>query len=99
MDAHRHFEILYHFSIEDLNLLISLRVKLAKDSPRVDSLTSVFLGVNWIEREMSELLGIEFVGHPDMRRLLLSEEWPKDVYPLRQDYQEWDESAVRDRGV
>ena len=99
MDTRRHLEILYHFSVEDLNLLISLRVKLEKDNARVDSLASVIKGAIWIEREMAELLGIEFLGHPDPRRLLLADEWPQGVYPLRADYQEWDETAVRDRGV
>ena len=49
--------------------------------------------------DIPELLGIEFIGHPDPRRLLLSDEWPEGVYPLRRDYKEWDETAVRDRGV
>ena len=99
MDARSHFEILYHFNIEYLNVLISIRVKLDKKDPRVASLTPVFNGVNWIEREMNELLGIEFEGHPDMRRLLLAKEWPEGVYPLRTDYEEWDKNAIRDRGV
>ncbi len=99
LDARTHLEILYHFSLEYINLLISLRVKLDKEKPEIESLANTFKGVNWIEREMSELLGIEFKNHPDMRRLLLSDEWPKGVYPLRRDYQEWDKKAVRDRGV
>ena len=48
---------------------------------------------------MNELLGIEFKGHPEMKRLLLPEEWPAGVYPLRTDYEEWDKKAIRDRGV
>jgi Ni,Fe-hydrogenase III component G len=99
IDARTNLEILYHFSIETMNLLISLRVKLEKSNPRVDSLANAIEGTNWIEREMHELLGIEFAGHPDMRRLLLADEWPEGVYPLRGDYQEWDKKAVRDRGV
>jgi Ni,Fe-hydrogenase III component G len=99
VDARTHLEILYHFSLEYINLLISLRVKLDKEKPAIDSLANTFKGVNWIEREISELLGIEFKNHPDMRRLLLSDEWPEGVYPLRRDYQEWDKKAVRDRGV
>jgi len=55
--------------------------------------------MNWIEREMRELLGITFEGHPDPRRLLLPDNWPDGVYPLRQDYSEWDETAIRTRGV
>lgn len=99
LDARTHLEILYHFSIETINLLISLRVKLDRENPRVSSLTPVFKAANWIEREIHELLGIEFDGHPNLSRLLLADEWPDGVYPLRTDYQEWDKNAIRDRGV
>jgi Ni,Fe-hydrogenase III component G len=92
-------EILYHFSLEYINLLISLRVKLSRENPQVDSLAPLFKGANWIEREIHEILGVNFRGHPDLRRLLLPDEWPGGVYPLRTDYQEWDKKAIRDRGV
>lgn len=98
-DFRNHMEILYHFTLEDINLLISLRVKLSREKPEIDSLTAVFEGANWIEREMHELLGINFKGHQDLRKLLLSDDWPEGVYPLRADYQEWDRNAVRDRGI
>ncbi|MFH1092767.1 MAG: NADH-quinone oxidoreductase subunit C [Candidatus Omnitrophota bacterium] len=99
VDLRYHMEILYHFTMEEINLVISLRVKLEKDSLEIDSLTPVFEAANWIEREMNELLGINFKGHPDLRRLLLPDEWPEGVYPLRRDYKEWDKNAIRDRGV
>ena len=99
MDLRNHMEILYHFTIEEINLIISLRVKLAKDNLEIDSLAPVFEAANWVEREINELLGINFRGHPDLRRLLLSDEWPEGVYPLRRDYKEWDKKAIRDRGV
>lgn len=99
IDCRNHFEIVYHFTIDEIDLVISLRVHLDKNNPQIASLTSIMKGASWIEREMSELLGITFVGHPDMRRLLLSDEWPQGVFPLRRDYQEWDKDAVRDRGV
>ena len=99
VDTRQHMEILYHFTIEDINLLISLRVKLPKSKLEIDSLVSVFEAANWIEREIHELLGIDFKGHPDLRRLLLSDDWPEGVHPLRSDYKEWDKNAIRDRGV
>ena len=100
VDLRNHMEILYHFTFEDINLLISLRVKLDKSKElEIDSLASTFEGANWIEREMHELLGISFKGHPDLRRLLLSDDWPEGVYPLRCDYKEWDKKAIRDRGT
>jgi len=99
LDTRHHMELLYHFTFEDINLIISLRVKLKKDKLEINSLTSLFAGANWIEREIYEMLGINFKGHPDLRRLLLSDDWPEGVYPLRCDYKEWDKKAIRDRGV
>jgi len=99
VDTPTHIEILYHFSLEYINLLVTLRIKLERDNPAVDSLAPVFKGANWIEREIHEILGVDFKGHPDMRRLLLPDEWPAGVYPLRRDYTEWDKNAIRDRGV
>lgn len=96
-DARSHIEILYHFTLEDINLIVSLRVKLSREKPVVESLATSFKAANWIEREMNEMLGITFKGHPDMRRLLLPDEWPEGVYPLRADYEEWDEKADRNR--
>ena len=98
-DRRTHLEILYHFTIEEIDLLISLRVDLPLNKPEIDSLTGVGEAFNWIEREMAELLGIKFKGHPEMKRLLLSDQWPKKSYPLRRDYKEWDKGAVRDRGI
>ncbi|MHC2995134.1 MAG: NADH-quinone oxidoreductase subunit C [Candidatus Atribacteria bacterium] len=99
VDMRNHMEILYHFLIEDIDLLISLRVKLQKPKLEIDSLVPVFEGANWIEREIHEILGINFKGHPDLKRLLLPDDWPDGVYPLRRDYKEWDKNAIRDRGV
>lgn len=99
VDTRHHIEILYHFTLEDLNLMVNLRVRLDRAEPSIASLAPCFEGANWIEREIHEMLGVEFRGHPDMRRLLLPDDWPEGVQPLRRDYTEWDESAVRDRGV
>lgn len=99
MDARHHMEILYHFTLEEIDLLVSLRVTLEKSHLEIDSIAPLFEGANWIERELNEVLGITFKGHPDMRKLLLPDDWPEGVYPLRRDYQEWDKNAIRDRGV
>jgi len=99
VDTRENIEILYHFIIEEINLLISLRVKLNKDKPEIASLAPEIEAANWIEREIHEMLGVNFKGHPDLRRLLLQDQWPQGVYPLRRDYKEWDKNAIRDRGV
>ena len=98
-DTPEGIEILYHFTLEDLNLMLNLRVLLDRENPVIPSLGKSIEAVNWIERELMELLGITFDGHPDPRRLLLPDNWPDGVFPLRQDYTEWDDTAVRTRGV
>jgi NADH:ubiquinone oxidoreductase subunit C len=78
------FEIIYHFSFDKVGEIYSARVLIAgKDDPKVDSITPIFPGAEWIEREMWEMLGIDFTGHPNLKRLLLAEDWPEGEYPLR----------------
>lgn len=79
-------EIIYHFAFDKLNKLVNLRVILDRKKPEIDSLTKIIKGSSWIEREMSELLGINFKGHPNLKRLLLDDDWPEGKYPLRKDY-------------
>jgi NADH:ubiquinone oxidoreductase subunit C len=83
-DLPAHFEILYHFSNDPSGEIYSLRTLLEdKKKPEVDAITPLFPGAEWIEREIWEMLGINFKGHPNLKRLLLADEWPEDEYPLR----------------
>jgi len=78
------FELQYHLvSIPKRNKL-RLRVKLSGDDPVVDSLVPVWLGAGWLEREIYDLMGIKFTGHPDLRRILLPDDW--EGHPLRRDF-------------
>jgi len=80
-------EILYHFSHDPSNFTISLRAVLKdKTDPHIDTITTVTASAWWIERELHELFGIEFDGNSDLRTLLLPDDWPKGVYPLRKDF-------------
>src|SRR5215470_10439751 len=63
---------------------VRLQVRLSGDDPVVDSLVTVWPGANWLEREIFDLFGIRFTGHPDLRRILLPEDW--EGHPLRRDY-------------
>ena len=86
-DTRDGFEILYHFSHDPTGVIYSLRVLVPKDDPKVDSITPKVPAANWIEREMHELLGIEFTGHPNPQPLLTSDtDWEPDKFPLRRDY-------------
>ncbi len=79
-------EILYHWAFDACNLMFSVRTTLDHANPEIESLAPLCKGAEWIEREMWELLGIRFRNHPDLRHLLLADDWPEGKYPLRRDY-------------
>jgi Ni,Fe-hydrogenase III component G len=76
-------EILYHFSLDPQGKIVTLKVLAEKPFLQMDSVASFLPAANWIEREINEMLGVEFIGHPDMRRLLLPDDWPEGEYPHR----------------
>ena len=80
-------EILYHFAYDPSGVIVSVRTMLNdKDNPRIDTVTHVMKAAWWIEREMHELFGIDFDGNEDLRPLLLPDDWPQDVYPMRKSF-------------
>ena len=83
MEMEEGFEVLHHFAFDQDHVIVTVRVRADKENPSYESIAPIIEGAEFIEREMNELLGIEFRGHPDMRRLLLPEEWPEGVHPLR----------------
>jgi len=84
IDTPAGLEILYHFSFDETGEFYSVRVLIEdKKNPQIDSISPVFPGAEWIEREIWEMLGINFIGHPNLKRLLLAEDWPEGNYPLR----------------
>ena len=85
VDTPEGIEILYHFSDDKSGIIFSVRTLIEdKNSPEIDSLVQLFSAAEWIEREMWEMLGINFRGHPNLKRLLLAEDWPEGEHPLRQ---------------
>lgn len=77
-------EVVYHlYSIKHKHY-VTLKVKTDRESPRVPSVTSVWKSADWQEREVYDMFGIEFHGHPDLRRILLDQDW--QGFPLRKDY-------------
>ncbi len=86
VDTRDRIEVLYHYCLDPQNIIVTLRTWAEKPEPEVDSIAQIFPGANFIEREMYDLLGIKFRDHPDPRRLLLSDDWPEGVFPLRRDY-------------
>jgi ech hydrogenase subunit E len=84
-------EILYHF--RQGATVAGLRVRTGRDAARVPSICDVIPAASFMERETSELFGVEVVGMPPHGRLFLADDWPDGVYPLRKDFQP--EQAVR----
>ena len=78
------FELNYHLVSIPREEKVRLRVKLSGSDPVVDTLVPVWPGANWLEREIFDLFGIRFTGHPDLRRILLPDDW--EGHPLRRDY-------------
>jgi NADH-quinone oxidoreductase subunit C len=82
----RGFEIHYHFSKDTIGLILNIHVILDKDNPQIESLSNMFNASNWIEREMHELLGINFLNHPNQEKLISEGNWSEGVYPLRKEF-------------
>jgi Ni,Fe-hydrogenase III component G len=82
----RGFEIHYHFSKDQIGLILNIHVILSSDNPRVDSLSNMFSASNWIEREMHELFGIDFLNHPNQEKLISEGNWAEGVYPYRKEF-------------
>jgi NADH-quinone oxidoreductase subunit C len=80
---HNQFEILYHFSHDREGLIFNIRVLLPENNPVIESLANITDAANWIEREMHELYGINFLHHPEQTPLLSEGNWGEDDFPFR----------------
>ena len=78
------FQLSYHILSHAFKGRIRLRVMLDEADPTVDSIVPVWAGANYYEREVFDLFGIRFSGHPDLRRIMMPDDW--QGHPLRKDY-------------
>jgi len=85
LQSKRGFEIYYHFSVDEIGLIVNVHVVLPVSKPEVESLANITRSANWIEREMHELYGIEFLNHPNMEKLISDGNWDEGVYPYRKE--------------
>ena len=79
------FGISHLFSLDRDHLYILLESAVSEEDLRIGSITPIVPGANWAEREFHDAVGVRPEGHPDPRRLLLADDWPEGVYPLRRD--------------
>ncbi len=78
------FEVVYHFLSLKNHRRVRIKVPVGIREPEIDSLTGLWPGANWYEREVYDMFGIHFTGHPDLRRILMYPEF--EGHPLRKDY-------------
>jgi len=78
------FEMVYHLFSLSSNLRLRIKTRLSGKDPSIDSLTSVWKNANWLEREVYDMFGVRFEGHPYLRRLFMYDGF--EGHPLRKDY-------------
>ncbi len=78
------FQVSYHILSHAFKERIRLRAMIDEPDPAIDSITPVWAGANYYEREVFDLFGIHFAGHPDLRRIMMPDDWKG--HPLRKDY-------------
>lgn len=83
-DTGEKLEALYHLAMEGTELTV--RAQTDRDNPKLPTVTTVYPGAVFYEREVHDLVGIDIEGHPDLRPLVLPEDWPQGVCPLRKDW-------------
>ncbi|MDP1767323.1 MAG: NADH dehydrogenase (quinone) subunit D [Nitrospirota bacterium] len=79
------FEVVYHLHSLPLRQRLRLKVRLTEDDPTIASVTGIWKGAEFLEREVFDMMGIRFSGHPDLRRILMPEDYAEG-YPLRKDF-------------
>lgn len=92
-----YFESVYHLFSMKYRHWARLKVRTSKSQPSVPSVASIWPAANWHEREAYDLMGIVYEGHPDLRRILLPDEW--EGHPLRKDYQTPTHERLREIGL
>ena len=83
VDRNFKFDVLYHFTLDQEGLVANICLSTPKQAASIDTVTDILPAANWIEREIRELFGIEFIGHPSPEKLLTSDDWPENEHPLR----------------
>lgn len=85
LDSGEELQVIYHLS-NDHGIVLNLKINVPKDRPEIDSVTSIYCGASFYERELIDMFGFEVKGLPSGSRYPLPDWWPEGEYPLRKDW-------------
>ncbi len=83
IDTRLGVEIIYHMAFDKDDMIVSVKTLVAKPELEMPTFTDIIPATEWIEREIHEMFGVVFIGHPRLERLLLPDDWEEGVYPFR----------------
>jgi len=85
LDNGQSFELIYHLTGPH-GTVIAIAIELPRDRPEMPTTSDILPPAGIYERQIYDLLGIVFTGHPNLKRIILSEDWPENEFPLRKDW-------------
>ncbi len=85
VDNGKTFELIYNLTGAH-RTIVSIAIELPRDKPEASTMSDLLPPAGIYERQIHDLLGIVFVGHPDLKRIILNEDWPADEFPMRKDW-------------
>jgi NADH-quinone oxidoreductase subunit C len=85
IDASYNIDLVYFVSSLEFKHKLAIRTKVDRTGGKIDTISNVLPAANWFEREIWELYGVDFIGHPDLRRFLLPEDW-NEGHPMLRDW-------------
>jgi len=86
IDSDDCFEVLYHYSCDETGCIVTLKAFIRdREKPAIESIAPFLPAAEWIEREIHDVFGIDFKNHPNLKRLILADDWPEGVYPERKE--------------
>ena len=89
VDWKTHLTMVYHFtSTKDRSVNLVVKANLDRNNPAIETLSNIWRTAEMLEREVFEMFGVQFLNHPDLRRLILEEATPNGYWPLRKDFED-----------
>ena len=86
LDSRPGIEILYHFSFDTLSKVVTVKTLVPMPFPEIETVSLIVPAAEYIEREIHDLLGVNFKNHPNLKRFILGDDWPEGEYPYRREH-------------